>query len=40
MTELRDGVRRATMTLAEAGVESAPVDALQLAALADDGSGA
>jgi release factor glutamine methyltransferase len=32
MTELRDAVRRATMTLAEAGVESAPVDALQLAA--------
>ena len=32
MTELRDAVRRATMTLAEAGVESAPVDALHLAA--------
>ena len=32
MTELRDAVRRATMTLAEAGVESAPVDALRLAA--------
>ena len=32
MTELRDAVRRATMTLAEAGVASAPVDALQLAA--------
>jgi release factor glutamine methyltransferase len=32
MTELRDAVRRATMTLAEAGVESASVDALYLAA--------
>jgi release factor glutamine methyltransferase len=32
MTELRDAVRRATRTLAEAGVESAPVDALHLAA--------
>ncbi|HYQ32919.1 MAG TPA: HemK/PrmC family methyltransferase, partial [Lapillicoccus sp.] len=32
MAELRDAVRRATMTLAEAGVESAPVDALHLAA--------
>ena len=32
MTELRDAVRRATMTLAEAGVASAPVDALHLAA--------
>ncbi|MEP6650629.1 MAG: peptide chain release factor N(5)-glutamine methyltransferase [Lapillicoccus sp.] len=32
MTELRDAVRRATMTLAEAGVDSAPVDALHLAA--------
>jgi release factor glutamine methyltransferase len=32
VTELRDAVRRATMTLAEAGVESAPVDALHLAA--------
>jgi release factor glutamine methyltransferase len=32
MTELRDAVRRATMTLAEAGVASAPVDALTLAA--------
>jgi release factor glutamine methyltransferase len=32
VAELRDAVRRATMTLAEAGVESAPVDALQLAA--------
>ncbi len=32
MTELRDAVRRATGTLAEAGVESAPVDALHLAA--------
>jgi release factor glutamine methyltransferase len=32
MSELRDAVRRATMTLAEAGVASAPVDALQLAA--------
>jgi release factor glutamine methyltransferase len=30
--ELRDAVRRATMTLAEAGVASAPVDALYLAA--------
>ncbi len=30
--ELRDAVRRATMTLAEAGVASAPVDALHLAA--------
>ena len=30
--ELRDAVRRATMTLAEAGVPSAPVDALHLAA--------
>ena len=30
--ELRDAVRRATMTLAEAGVPSAPVDALYLAA--------
>ncbi len=30
--ELRDAVRRATMTLAEAGVASAPVDALLLAA--------
>jgi release factor glutamine methyltransferase len=32
VSELRDAVRRATMTLAEAGVESAPVDALHLAA--------
>lgn len=32
MTELRDAVRRATMTLAEAGIASAPVDALHLAA--------
>jgi release factor glutamine methyltransferase len=32
MSELRDAVRRATMTLAEAGVASAPVDALHLAA--------
>ncbi len=32
MAELRDAVRRATTTLAEAGVESAPVDALHLAA--------
>jgi release factor glutamine methyltransferase len=32
MIELRDAVRRATMTLAAAGVESAPVDALYLAA--------
>lgn len=32
MTQLRDAVRRATMTLAEAGVASAPVDALHLAA--------
>jgi release factor glutamine methyltransferase len=32
VAELRDAVRRATMTLAEAGVESAPVDALHLAA--------
>lgn len=32
MTELRVAVRRATMTLAEAGVASAPVDALHLAA--------
>lgn len=32
MTELRDAVRRATMTLAAAGIESAPVDALHLAA--------
>lgn len=32
MTELRDAVRRATMMLAAAGVESAPVDALHLAA--------
>ena len=32
MTDLRDAVRRATRTLAEAGVESAPVDALHLAA--------
>lgn len=32
MTELRDAVRRATRTLAEAGVDSAPVDALHLAA--------
>jgi release factor glutamine methyltransferase len=32
MTQLRDAVRRATRTLAEAGVESAPVDALHLAA--------
>jgi release factor glutamine methyltransferase len=30
--ELRDAVRRATMTLAEAGIASAPVDALHLAA--------
>ncbi len=32
MTELRDAVRQATMTLAEAGIASAPVDALHLAA--------
>jgi len=32
MTELAVAVRRATMTLAEAGVASAPVDALHLAA--------
>jgi release factor glutamine methyltransferase len=32
MSELRDAVRQATMTLAEAGVASAPVDALHLAA--------
>ncbi|MDQ6716690.1 MAG: peptide chain release factor N(5)-glutamine methyltransferase [Actinomycetota bacterium] len=32
MTELSTAVRRATMTLAEAGVASAPVDALHLAA--------
>ncbi len=32
MTELSIAVRRATMTLAEAGVASAPVDALHLAA--------
>lgn len=32
MTELRDAVRAATLTLAEAGVSSAPVDALVLAA--------
>lgn len=32
MTLLSDAVRRATMTLAEAGVASAPVDALHLAA--------
>ena len=32
VAELRDAVRRATMTLAEAGVESAAVDALHLAA--------
>ncbi len=32
MTELRVAVRRATMSLAEAGVVSAPVDALHLAA--------
>jgi release factor glutamine methyltransferase len=32
VAELRDAVRRATMTLAEAGVQSAPVDALHLAA--------